>query len=77
MIIPFYNEGYLVVLVYLGFLGGANHAFSKLRPLLKHYEQDIDQGLQQAREKADQGLQQAREKAEEMAARAQGALKTD
>ena len=59
-IIPFYNEITLGVIVYLGFLNGAQQIYNMaLRPLLKQYEADIDENLAELKEKAGELKEQA------------------
>ena len=50
--IPFYTEANILLVLYLGFGGGATIAYAQvLKPLLKEHEAAIDEGLAKAQAK--------------------------
>jgi hypothetical protein len=57
-IIPFYHEGFLCLTMYLAFFGGATHAYSLLRPLLKEHEQAMDEHVARVASMASEGMEQ-------------------
>eukprot|EP01063_Lacrimia_lanifica_P009721 TRINITY_DN1661_c1_g1_i3.p1 TRINITY_DN1661_c1_g1~~TRINITY_DN1661_c1_g1_i3.p1 ORF type:complete len:125 (+),score=49.72 TRINITY_DN1661_c1_g1_i3:423-797(+) len=51
--LPYYNEGKFVALVWLGFFRGANTCYKMIRPYMKQYEGDVDKVLEEAKAKAE------------------------
>lgn len=68
IIIPFYTEASIGVVVFLAFGGGAQMAYGMLRPILKEHEKMIDEKLSEAAEKAKELQAEAKEKGGEYAA---------
>jgi len=49
--VPFYNEGSIALVLYLGFCGGAQIAYDNvLQPFFKQHEEAIDAKLAEAQE---------------------------